>query len=246
MDGNLFSAKMFSDVVIAGSFQAFAKNSAYIPPERYNDYVRVTTPMKGPHGHQIYTLSGIVRGSGSQFIITQKAERKVPDIMRWLDAHFETRRSLEISLGPIGVTLEEKPNGIIGYKPTPPGTNYNEFRYGNCPVNGPFYIAPDAWGKIIEPMEEDLDRIDWVRGELAPYLTQWSIYGYPVAEETAFIQNRGQEIDSYVRINQAKWLTQGGIENDWSAYLARLQEMGVNDYIRVMQNQVDRFMQYLK
>ena len=247
MDGNLFRAKLFSETVVAGSFQHFHKNSTYAPEDRYDDYVRVSIPLKGPNGHQIHARRSKVLGLYGGFIITNKAVSKVPAIMRWLDAHFDTRRSIEMSLGPIGITLEEKPGGIIGYKPTPPNTSYTMFRYGVCPSdNVPFYISPDAWGKTVEIMEEDLDRVPWIQGELKPFLTQTFIYRFPVVEETQFIQTKGKEIEDYVKTTQAKWLMQGGIEREWDAFQARLKTMGIDEYIKVMQNQLDRFAQYSK
>jgi putative aldouronate transport system substrate-binding protein len=244
-DRNLFSAKNFSETVVTGSFAAFHKTSAYIPAERFNDYTRISVPMKGPHGDQIYMQTSKVLGVTGGVIITNKA-KNIPAIMGWLNAHFEPRRSLEICLGPIGGTLEEKPGGIIGYKPTPADTNYNQFRYGQSPVYAPFFIPPEAWGKTVEIMEEDSDRIPWVQDILQPYLTQWFLYSYPVAEETAFIQSRGQEIENYVKTTQAKWLMDGGIEREWDSFQARLKTMGVDEYTKVMQNQIDRFNQYMK
>ena len=95
-------------------------------------------------------------------------------------------------------------------------------------------------------MEEDIDRIPWVQNELAPYLTQWFIAPYPVAEETQFVQTKGKEIEDYVKTTQAKWLMSGGIEREWDAFQARLKTMGVDEYTRVMQNQIDRINQYAK
>jgi putative aldouronate transport system substrate-binding protein len=246
MDRNLFSAKNFSETVVTGSFSAFHKNSAYVPAERFNDYTLLSVPVKGPRGHQIYAQNTKVLGVIGGFIVTNKA-KNIPAIMGWFDTHFNPRKSLEISLGPIGVTLEEKPGGIIGYKPTPAGTNYNQFRYGQCPSdNASFYIPAEAWGKTIEIMEEDRDILPWVQNVLGPYLTQNTIYSYPVEAETRFIQSRGKEIDDYVKTTQAKWLMDGGIEREWDSFQAQLKTMGVDEYTRVMQSQIDRFSQYMK
>ena len=245
MDRNLFTAKCFSEEVVTGSFSAFHKNSAYVPEERYDDYTRLDVPLKGPHGDQIWVQSSKVLGLDTAAIITNKGANKAVDIMRWIDAHFEPVKSMEMIMGPIGINLERRPDGMIGYVPTPPDTNYNQFRYGQCGVsNVPSYIAPEAWGTTLEIMEEDIDRIPWVQNILKPYLTQWFIYSYPVDAETQFIQNQGKEIDDYVKITQSKWLMQGGIEQEWDAFQARLKAMGVDEYIKVMQNQIDRFNQY--
>jgi putative aldouronate transport system substrate-binding protein len=246
MDRNLFSAKNFSETVVTGSFPAFHKNSSYIPAERYDDYTPITIPLKGPHGDQISIMSNKFSRVHGGFIITRKAEPKIPAIMRWLDAHFEPIRSIQMSLGPIGVTLEQKPGGIIGYKPTPADTTYNLFRYGQCPADqAPFFIPLEAWGKTIEVMEEEVTRILWYN-TLKPYVTQYFIYRCPVAEESQFIQTRGQEIENYVKITQAKWLINGGIEREWDAFQAQLKTMGVDEYTRIMQNQIDRINQYMK
>ncbi|MDR0473729.1 MAG: extracellular solute-binding protein [Treponema sp.] len=245
MDNRLFLAKMFSDVPVAGGFTAAQKTAAYAPENRYNDYTQITTPLKGPHGHQIYTQNHNVLGTtAANFIVSNKGQNKMPGIMRWLDAQFA--RSIEMALGPIGVTLEQKAGGMLGYKPTPAGTTYNQFRYGNAPVDGPFFIRPEEWGTKIELMEEDVTRAPWVMGELKPYLTQWGIYSYPIASETQFIQSRGLEIENYIKTTQARWLMQGGIESEWDAFQARLKTMGVDDYIKVMQGQVDRFLNNAK
>jgi putative aldouronate transport system substrate-binding protein len=246
MDRNLFSAKNFSETVVTGSFSAFHKNSAYVPAERFDDYTRVDIPMKGPRGSQVYAQNSKVIGTVGGFIVTNKA-KNIPAIMGWLNAHFDPRKSLEISLGPIGVTLEEKAGGIIGYKPTPADTNYNQFRYGQSPADdAPFFIPPDAWGKTIEIMEEDQDMLPWVQNVLPPYLTQYTIYSYPIEAETRFIQSRGKEIDDYVKTTQAKWLMDGGIEREWDSFQAQIKTMGVDEYIRVIQSQIDRFSQYMK
>jgi putative aldouronate transport system substrate-binding protein len=245
MDRNLFSAKNYSETVVTGSFSAFHKTASYIPAERYDDYTRISIPMKGPHGDQIYMQGSKVLGVVGGFTITNKA-KNIPAIMGWLDAQFEPRRSLEMQFGPIGINLEEKPGGLIGQKPTPADIDYNQFRYAQCPGTGPFYMSQEDWGKTFEIPNDDKYQILWVQGELKPYLNQWFIYSYPIEEETRFIQTRGQEIETYVKTTQAKWLMNGGIEREWDAFQAQLKTMGVDEYTKVMQNQVDRFAQYMK
>jgi putative aldouronate transport system substrate-binding protein len=244
MDRNLFSAKNYSETVVTGSFSAFHKNSGYIPAERYDDYTAITTPMKGPHGDQIYMTAK--PGLNGGFIVTQKAQAKLPGIMRWLNAMYDPLQSIQMSLGPIGETLERKSGGIIDYIPTPSDTNYNQFRYGQCPGDeASFWIPSDAWGKTIEYMEEDVSRLPWA-DSLKPFCTQFWITQLPTANESQFIQTRGLEIENYVKTTQAKWLMNGGIEREWDAFQSQLKTMGVDEYIKVMQNQIDRVNQYQK
>lgn len=76
--------------------------------------------------------------------------------------------------------------------------------------------------------------------------TQRFVYNYPTAEESQYMLTKGKDIEDYVRKNQAKWLTEGGIEEEWDEYLKKLKDMGIDEYTQVIQNQIDRFEKYGK
>jgi len=181
---------------------------------------------------------------GTQFVMTNKAKDQVA-IMRWLDAHFEPRTSIELFLGTVGTTLVDK-GSILDYAPNPPGSSYNEFRYGNCPVHVPLIIAGDDWGKTVAVMAEDVVRLGWLRNTLRPYINTYSIYGYATADEAKWILSQGNDIRDYFIPIEAKWITQGGIDQEHASVMARLKAMGIDEYIKIMQAQIDRFAQYSK
>jgi putative aldouronate transport system substrate-binding protein len=243
-DTKLLNSKCHSDPVTVGSFFAFNADIV-LPAERVKDYVRLEVPMKGPRGEQIWMLSGNPNNmGGTQFVMTNKAKDQAA-IMRWLDAHFDPRTSIELFLGPVGTTLIEK-NGKLAYAPNPPGKSYSEFRYSNCPVHVPCIIAADDWGTVVDVMEEDAERLDWMNGALKPFLTQKFIYSYPTADESRYELSQGKDITDYVKTIQAKWLIEGGIEQEWEGYLARLKAMGIDEYTGIEQAQIDRFAQNSK
>ena len=39
----------------------------------------------------------------------------------------------------------------------------------------------------------------------------------------------GADINSYVDTMRAKWVTEGGVDEDWDAYVAQLNAMGLED-----------------
>jgi putative aldouronate transport system substrate-binding protein len=243
-DTKLLNSKCHSDPVTVGSFIAFNADIV-LPAERVKDYVRLDIPMKGPHGDQIWLLSENPNNmGGTQFVMTNKAKDQGA-IMRWLDAHFDPRTSIELFLGPVGTNLIEK-SGALSYAPVPAGKSYSEFRYANAPVHVPCIIAAADWGPVVEVMEEDAERLGWMNGALKPYLGQKIVYRYPTADESRFILSRGKDISDYIRPLEAKWLIQGGIEQEWDAFQARLKSMGVDEYTRIMQTQIDRFNRFSK
>jgi putative aldouronate transport system substrate-binding protein len=244
-DRNLFNAKNYSDTVVAGGFQAWWNSASYVPEDRVSDYTLISVPLKGPHDDQIYMQNSRVMGDGSGFIVTNKGKDRLPAIMRWLDTHFDPMHSIEVSLGPVGTNIEKR-GDIYGYVPVPAGSNYNQFRYGQTPCDSaPFFIPETSWGTVVEYDNDEKQRMPWLE-VLRPYLTQFFVYSYPIEEETRFIQGQGTEIETYIQTTQAKWLMQGGIEREWDAFQAQLKTMGIDQYTKVMQSQVDRFNQFMK
>ena len=241
-DTRLLNSKCHADPVIVGSFIAF-DSDIVCPADRVKDYIRLEIPMRGPYGDQIWMLGQNPNNmGGTQFVMTNKA-RNQEAIIRWMDAHFDPRTSIELFLGPVGTTLVER-GGMLDYAPTPAGMSYSEFRYANCPVHVPLIIAGDDWGKTIQVMEEDAVRLSWMNGVLRPYLTQKFPYSYATATESRFELSQGKDIRDYIKPIEARWLIQGGIEQEWDAFQARLRAMGVDEYTRITQAQVDRFAQY--
>jgi len=81
---------------------------------------------------------------------------------------------------------------------------------------------------------------------LKPYLKQSFVYNYPNADESQYMLTKGKDINDYVVKTQAKWLTEGGIEEEWDGFLKKLNDMGIDEYTEIMQNQIDRFEEYGK
>ena len=45
----------------------------------------------------------------------------------------------------------------------------------------------------------------------------------------------GSDIISYAEEMRAKWLAHGGVEEEWDAYIQRLNAMGLDEYIEIYQ-----------
>lgn len=239
-DTSVLNAKGHSADQILGSFSAFDK-SFVVPSEQFDDYV-VMGPLKGPDGDQNWLYHGASNGNvnGTQFALTINAKGKEEAIMRWLDQHFDPQTSIELFLGPVGTTLKETESGMLDYIPTPEGMSYSEFRYGNAPVHVPCAIKAEDWGKTIQVMAEDANKLTIAQDYYLPYSKQSSVFLIPNQEESKYILSRGKDIDNYVNKMQVKWLTEGGIEAEWNTYLAELNKLGIDEYIAKVQTMYDR------
>lgn len=234
------TAKGNNDPQLLGSFTAF-DSSFIVPTAQLADYV-ILEPLAGPNGDRQWLYYGASNGNinGTQFVMTQAAQGKEEGIMRWLDAHFDPETSIELFLGPVGTTLRKTDSGMLDYIETPANMSYSEFRYGNAPVHVPCAIKTEDWGKTIQVMAEDKNKLALSYAHYRPYSQYSSVFVRPNAAESAYLLSGGKDITDYVNKMQVKWLTEGGIEKEWDGYLKELEKLGIAKYMETAQTMVDR------
>lgn len=229
-----------SEEVILGSFIGFDQGN-YIPKERTQDYIAIA-PLKGPGGDQIWSRSGQNNGNitGNGFVIT--SSNKYPEAsVRWIDQFFEKETSIVTFLGPIGVCLEKRADGVYDYLPTPEGMSYTDFRFTNTPVHAPCAIFADEWGTVVEVMGEDVNKLDILHNIYAQYQTNTIPYIKYTPEEMSYLNSTGKDIDEYVDNRQATWILNGGIDVEWDTYVAKLDQMGLSAYYDVVNGAYQRW-----
>lgn len=229
-DTSVMNAKGNNDPEIVGSFIAF--DSSFVLPDKFQkDYV-VLPPLEGPDGSKVWLKHGASNRNvnGTQFVMTSHAKGKEEAIMRWLNAHFDPEISAQLFLGPVGTNLEKTEGGMLDYIDTPEGMSYSEFRYANAPVHVPCKISADEWGSLVQVMDEDVNKLTIANEVYKPYQTQSSLFLLPNQEESKYFTSGGKDIDDYVNKMQVKWLTEGGIEEEWDTYLQQLRTLGIDKY----------------
>ena len=231
LDSSSMNAKGHNDPEILGSFIAYDE-TFIVPESRYEDYV-LLAPLAGEDGTRLWLRNGKSNGNvnGTQFQMTVAARGKEEAIMRWLDAHFDQDISIQLFLGAEGTTIQKNADGMYEYIPTPEGMSYSEFRYHNAPVHVPCAIPAADWGVTVQVMDEDKQRVDAIKNVYGEYMTQSNLFLLPNNEESAYFLAEGTDIKQYVNNQQVKWLMQGGIDEEWDAYLQKLENMGVQKYI---------------
>ena len=60
------------------------------------------------------------------------------------------------------------------------------------------------------------------------------------AEELATLE---PDISTYVESQYAKWVAEGGIDEEWDNYIATLNRMGLERMIEIFQREYDKYMQ---
>lgn len=61
------------------------------------------------------------------------------------------------------------------------------------------------------------------------------------AEEFQELPTLTTDIDTYVRTTRAQWITKGGIDEQWDAYIKKLNEMGLERLVTIRTDAYERY-----
>jgi putative aldouronate transport system substrate-binding protein len=241
-DSSQYRAKGNQEDALYGFYFDWGGTSV-VGVERFeSDYVPLA-PLKGPKGHQMW----LVREPtiwGGYFAITS-ANKHVEATIRWADELYEEKTSMQLQYGPIGLTLEETPDGKIKMLDPPDGMTYNDFRYQKAPaITASCILAETFENKMI--VNETILKDDALYQVYAPYLLDEF---YPTAsvkftkEENTKMADLKTDIITYIDNKQAAWITgESSIDDEWDEYLKELEKMGIEEMRQLYQDVYDRYM----
>lgn len=179
------------------------------------------------------------------FFITNKAEN--PEVLlKWLDMHFERDISLQNSKGKMDMAFRKVDDVQIENLKKDDGTDYTgEEKAAVWPSGAAFCFATGDY-EIVNKPEATIKHEEAVKTYYEPYLMDKEevFYQNVYTSEEGEIRNRTiGEVEPYVIETMAKWITKGGVDEEWDDYLKQLDILGVQDWTGVMQAAYDRTVQ---
>jgi putative aldouronate transport system substrate-binding protein len=216
----------------------------YLPvgEENMQHYV-LLPPMQGPNGQKTVWRAGDPEIFPTMFVITSKAEHPAA-ILRWLDEFFlqgsaETGPS-EFYFGKEGVHWERTPDGLI--KMLDSGQDVSR-EFGS--ITFPLYESREfAAQKYMEPGTPTYYKFHEIQETYAPYVYEEQRpfdYLWLSPEQQESIALIKADILKYTDDNMSRWITEGGIENEWDAFVDRLYGMGLQQLLDVYQEALDAY-----
>lgn len=237
---SVFRAKIQAPDKNIGAFIAWSLSSA--AGANKNDFVALA-PLKGADGKQIWnTYTSYINSKGS-FAITNAC--KNPEaLMRWVDLHFVPETSLQIDQGLLGRTLYITADGRYDYLDVPAGKTFTEMIHDYSPgVNSVSAVTMEIASKL------NLNVNLRERAELDKFYAPYNVPADEVYPEVYFTESEVAEIavletdiTSFVNQNYANWIVNGGIEREWDGYVRRLQQMGLDRYVKIYSDAYERYL----
>lgn len=173
------------------------------------------------------------------FAITSSCEN--PELlMKWIDQCYDPILSMQIIYGPIGEYFESEPDDKGVYVETAEaGGNlkaktelWAPSRQLTTDFGTYYYMEARAQQRL-----DDLSNIWFEKVDNFEYYPS-VIYSL---EETETINEYISDLKDYVSETSANWIVNGGVEEEWDAYVSQLANMGVEDVVAAWQSAYDRY-----
>jgi putative aldouronate transport system substrate-binding protein len=218
-------------------------------PALADQYVALP-PIKESAGSTIeprYTFDDL--RYGANMIVMSANTKDKAAAMRLINAFYSPEYSIQSRFGGIGEGIEQTSNGYKLLPSADPSIDRDTYTW-LITINsyGPYYISEslnsrferEITGAFAEKVayNEAHARIDWKKDYLGIKFFKISPEDY----ETMGLNSANFNVISY----WAKWVTEGGIENEWDAYIDHLTKNGLEENLKILQKYQDAYIANMK
>jgi putative aldouronate transport system substrate-binding protein len=208
-----------------------------------NEEYVLMPPLKGPNGQQNIARAngfGLDRGRA---VITS-ANKNLELTARWLDKMYDPVQSAQNNWGTYGddkqQNIFEMKDGKLKHLPLN-GTAPGELRDKTC-VGGPLAILDTYYGNQVTKPDDAAWRLERIK-ELVPFMKADNVFPrvFYTTEEMDEYTKLDTLINPFTDRKTAEWISKGGVEQEWNAYLAELDKMGLKKFVEIKQKAFDNF-----
>ena len=244
LDPTQAQAKLMADTETVGVSVGWTADATF--GKNAKDYVALPA-LKGPDGNQ-YVMSDPdhFNQGRDEFMVTTHA-KNVKALIKWADKFYTNDAAIQNYYGAFGVGTEKSGEAYKVLKPT--GNNSADTQAW---INSLRDFGPKSWDNSLNdkvtfeaPTNGDAQKL-----KMDAELKQYARPAFPSVtytnDELQKIAQVYPDLSSYTTQETAKWVTKGGIDKDWEAYIAKLNQMGLKDYLKIQTDAYERYQKALK
>lgn len=241
MNSPAMSAKIKAKTPIVGACIAWSEDTVHAEsglPE--GTYIAIP-PLKGPKGEPVWQARVSPVNSNFGFVVTNKAKK--PEILlKWADLFYDKDMSIQAFNGFYDKYIRKKSDNKFEELMAPDGKPYkSEVKSADVPTNFGLYaiLKEDYQLEIPKRSAASKNKVDQL---YKPFLekTPYNDYLFMTKQETERAVVLSTDINDYVMKTAGKWISDGKIDQEWDAYLKKLKEIGLDEYVKIKQAPYDR------
>lgn len=239
-DNTMLTAKQQNpDVPLVGFSNQWVPDAVF---GKWKDQYIAIPPIAGPDGKRYQGGEpGGLSLRRNQLLITTSNEH--PEVSaRWADQFYTNEASIQNFWGAIGTVIKKNDDGTYTLMNPPEGTSADAWYWEQSVRDfGPKYVSPSFERNIILD-ETTGDGLKLVIDKLgSDYVTTPFPNVMYSAEEFQELPTLTTDIDGYVSTTRAKWITEGNIDQEWDAYVNKLNEMGLERLLQIRKDAYKRY-----
>ena len=156
-------------------------------------------------------------------------------LLAWVDKFYTEDASIQNMYGPFDLCVGKNDDGTYTVlEPVDGNSSDTNAWIHSLRSFGPKYVADGFNDKVIFAVENG----DASKLELDKEMRIYAREGFPnvsfLPEQLAKLSTLYTDISTYASTMQAQWLVNGGIDEEWDNYMASLEKMGYNDFIEII------------
>lgn len=238
-DTSMRDAKLMNETPIVGVAPGWTADSTF--GANAGQYVALPA-LKGPDG-KAYVSSDPEHSNYSryEFMVTT-ACADPGTLLSWVDTFYTEDASIQNFYGEFDKAIAKADDGTYTVLEPNDGNSADTFAWVNSLRDfGPKYVQDGFNAKVkYAGANGDASKLA-LDTEFAPLATQ----AYPNVsyeqDQLAALSILFVDIDAYVNTMQATWVTEGGVDEQWDAYIAQLEAMGLSNFTGIMQAAFDTY-----
>lgn len=206
------------------------------------DYVPVPA-LAGPDGNRYAEHNPeFLDVSRNELIITTSCEDPAT-LLKWADEYYTDEASLQTFYGSISDgKIQANDDGTYEVLVPDDGSSLDTSAWSFSMRDfGPKYMNEEFYGKVTLPADQG----DGIKLAEDPINEEYIVTTFPVCayteEQTQRLASLTTNIYDYCESQYSHWVVDGGIDEEWDAYLQQLDAMGLQEYISI---QVDAYNAY--
>ncbi len=240
-DATMVSAKFQNpDAPIVGFSYQWTPDAVF---GKWSDQYVTIPPIAGPDGKR-YTIGNPIgmNLARNELLITSSC--KTPEIAaRWADQFYTNEGSIQNFWGAIGTVIKKNDDNTYTLMDPPTGTSADAWYWDQSLRDfGPKYVSPTFEKSIVlnpssgDGLKLQLDKLG------SDYVTTPFPNVMYTSEEFQELPTLTTDIDSYVNTMRAQFITKGAIDEGWDAYVKKLNEMGLEQLVKIRTDAYGRYM----
>jgi putative aldouronate transport system substrate-binding protein len=198
-------------------------------------------PLKGPDGNRYVISDPDHYNYGRNELLITTSCSNPEELLKWADQFYTDDASIQTFYGSFGVGTEKDGEN---YTVLPPqdGKSADEWAWIQSLRDfGPKYVDDDFNDRV----EIDTSQGDGLKLLLDEEMREYALPAFPnviyTQEELARLSAVFIDLSSYINQISAKWVVEGGIEDEWDDYLAQLETMGLTEFMEIQQEAFSRY-----